>query len=92
MGKHRFRYFYKLRIPWYRSRMMTGRLLDAAFLALCPFAHALAWMFPSLSNNFAFLVLKPRQPEDLHPWLTSDHGTIQLNRTWIAARHRPSRV
>jgi ubiquinone/menaquinone biosynthesis C-methylase UbiE len=88
LGKHRFLYFYKLRIPWYRSKMMAGRLLDAVYLALAPLAHGVTRVFPSLSNNFAFVVLKPRQPDDLHPWLALDHGRVEINKAWIAQRYR----
>ncbi|MBN2476310.1 MAG: class I SAM-dependent methyltransferase [Pirellulales bacterium] len=86
-GAHEFLYFYKLRMPWYRSRMMTHRLLDAAYLLLSPLARCLTWVFPRWSNNFAFMVLKPGCQDDLHPWLTAEGGTIALNAAWVRRRY-----
>lgn len=38
VAKHRFFYFYALRVPWFRSQMLTRRILAAVFLALTPLA------------------------------------------------------
>lgn len=88
LGEHTFLYFHRLRIPWYRSNMMSGRLLDMAFLLLAPLAHGLAAIFPWCANNFAFVVVKPKLPDDLHPWLKSVNGSIAVNEDWMAARYR----
>jgi ubiquinone/menaquinone biosynthesis C-methylase UbiE len=89
VGKHRFLYFYALRFPWFRSRMLTRRILDTVFLALTPAAWCATRLFPRLSNNFAFVVLKPNLPDDLHPWLTAEGGRIAPNASWLATRYRP---
>ncbi len=90
VAKHRFFYFYALRVPWFRSQMLTRRILAAVFLALTPLAWCATRLFPRLSNNFAFVVLKPNLPDDLHPWLTAEGGRIALNASWLAARYRPA--
>lgn len=88
LGKHKFLYFHKLRVPWYRSNMMRRRLVDVVFLLLTPLAQCLAAIFPSCCNNFAFVVVKPKVPDELHPWLKSVNGSIAINTDWIAARYR----
>ena len=88
LGKHRFLYFHRSRIPWYRSRMKTRRLLDVAFVLLAPLVRGVSYVFPQVSNNFAFVVLKPSLPDDLHPWLTRDNGSIAINKAWIEQRYR----
>ena len=86
-GKHEFLYFYRSRIPWYRSRMMTCRLLDTAFAVLSPVIHGVSYLFPRLSNNFAFVVLKPKLPDDLHPWLGKNGDDIAINEKWVHERY-----
>ena len=87
VGRHAFRYFYKLRIPWYRSQMMTGRLLDGAFRLLGPLARCLTAIFPRASNNFAFVVIKPTLPDDLHPWLRRKNGRVEVDANWLLRRY-----
>lgn len=86
-GKHTFLYFHAARIPWYRSRMMSSRLLDAAFAILTPVVHFATYLMPWLSNNLAFVILKPNGHADLHPWLTEEDGHIALNTSWIKERY-----
>ena len=42
---------------------------------------------PALANNLAVAVLKPRLPEELHPWLTVDGADIVLNTDWMKGRY-----
>ena len=88
LGKHRFLYFHRSRIPWYRSRMKTRRLLDVAFVLLAPLIQCVSHVFPQVSNNFAFVALKPNLSDDLHPWLSRDNGSIAVNKAWIKQRYR----
>jgi ubiquinone/menaquinone biosynthesis C-methylase UbiE len=88
VGKHKFLYFYKLRVPWYRSKMMTSRVLHAIFLLFNPLAQCLAALLPQWCNNFAFVVLKPKLPDELHPWLTTGDGAIVPDLAWLASRYR----
>ncbi len=67
--------------------MLTRRFLHAAFLLLTPLAWYASRMIPPWSNNFAFVVLKPTLPGELHPWLVDDHGTIVPDESWILARY-----
>lgn len=87
-GKHTFLYFHRLRIPWYRSQMMHSQLLNWIYLLLSPVANCIVRLLPCLSNNFAFVVIKPKLPEDLYPWLTANDGGISLNKAWVSRRYR----
>lgn len=85
VGDNRFRFFYALRIPWGQLRMSKrkGRLL--ALLAAYPLLRLLTWIAPRESNNFAFAILKPELPQQIHPWLRCDGGEITINRHWVEA-------
>jgi ubiquinone/menaquinone biosynthesis C-methylase UbiE len=86
-GKHQFLYWYKLRVPWpaLRMRRSKGRLL-LTMLAF-PFLRLFTWIFPGQSNNFGFAVIKPRIPDDLHPWIVSNGKEMQLNQGWMKERY-----
>ena len=57
-------------------------------MLLTPLVQCISYVFPQVSNNFAFVVLKPRLPDDLHPWLMRDNGRIAINKAWIEQRYR----
>ncbi len=88
IGQHDYMYFYKLRLPWYRSRMMKSRLLDLVFLLTVPLAWLFTRVLPRECNNCAFVVLKPELPAGLHPWLSEEDGSIHLNPGWIESRYQ----
>ena len=87
-GRHRFLYFYRLRVPWHRSKMLIHRLLDLVFLVVTPLAQCVSRIFPRLSNNFAFVVLKPKLPDELHPWLAPTGAGVAPNVEWFRKRYR----
>ena len=78
-GRHQFRYFYRLRVPWYRSQMLSNRLLDWVFRLFTPLGNLVTAVYPRAANNFAFVVLKPNLPDGLHPWLEDHDGAVELN-------------
>jgi SAM-dependent methyltransferase len=82
-GRNRFLYFYALRIPWGRFRVMKNRLLGGVLLAAAPLLKLASLVFPRESNNFAFAVLKPALPREMHPWLRAEGDGIALNREWV---------
>jgi hypothetical protein len=47
----------------------------------------LTWIFPGQSNNFGFAIIKPRIPDDLHRWITSDGKEMIANRAWLENRY-----
>jgi SAM-dependent methyltransferase len=86
-GEHRFAFFYALRVPWSRLRLLRNKLYLAGVVAALPLLKLLSLMLPALCNNFGFLILKPRIPGDLFPWLIVDNGRVVLNRKWVHARY-----
>jgi SAM-dependent methyltransferase len=87
VGHHRFTFHYALRVPWGRLRMLRGRLRLAATAAALPLLKLATLVAPRLCNNFAFVVLKPRLPGDLLPWLRLENGAVTLDRAWVGERY-----
>jgi SAM-dependent methyltransferase len=87
-GEHRFEFFYALRVPWSRLRLLRNKLYLAGVVAALPVLKAVSLVVPALCNNFGFVVLKPRIPDDVFPWLVVDNGQVMLNREWINARYK----
>jgi SAM-dependent methyltransferase len=83
-GKHTFRFFHKMRIPWVQLRGRKNRRFYYATLLLYPLIKAINLVLPEQSNNFAALVVKPEFPRDLHPWLLWEDDTLKLNPMWLA--------
>lgn len=88
IAKHSYMYFYRMRLPWERSEMMNNPLLRIALRVVNPMSRLFSLALPRQCNNFAFVVLRPGLPDDLHPWLTREDGEIQVNKAWIAERYR----
>jgi SAM-dependent methyltransferase len=92
IGRHRFVYFYSLRINRLRQGLLKSRWARVAFGLMVPCAKVVSWLFPRQSNNFGFAVIKPNLPEDLHPWLTWDGRRVQLNSSWMEARFQATQI
>ena len=88
IGEHQFAFFHALRVPWSRFELLRNKLYLAAVVAALPVLKALSLVFPAFCNNFGFVVLKPRVPDDLFPWLVRDNGRVILNRDWVRARYK----
>jgi SAM-dependent methyltransferase len=86
-GKHRFIFRYALRIPWRRLNIMKNKIFLFAVQMLLPILRIFFALFPKQSNCFAFVILKPRIPIDLHPWLRSENTDIVLNEEYIHRRY-----
>src|SRR5437763_64216 len=53
-ARHRFIYFYRMRIPWGHFRLMKKRTWLVAMVLAVPALRLLTWMFPRQSNTFGF--------------------------------------
>ena len=74
--KHRFGYFYALRIPTGALSLKRGFYLRIAnFLGLF---GGLAQVLPFMANNIAFFVAKAQLPRDLQPWLRERNNGIEF--------------
>jgi SAM-dependent methyltransferase len=87
IGDHRFAFFYALRVPWSRLKLLKNKVYLAGVVAVLPLLKAASLVLPALCNNFGFLVLKPRIPGELFPWLSLEQGQVALNREWFSARY-----
>jgi SAM-dependent methyltransferase len=88
-GQHQFRFIYRMRVPWGQLRGRRNKLFYYALCLGLPLLKVFFWLFPKQSNNFAALVIKPRMPEDLQPWLELQDGQPALKRDWLAHRYGP---
>jgi ubiquinone/menaquinone biosynthesis C-methylase UbiE len=86
-GKHKFIFINALRLPWWRLTTLSKRYMESIFRIFEPLLNVLSKVFPLFNNNFAFVVLKAQIPEDLHPWLKSVDGKINIEREWFKANY-----
>jgi SAM-dependent methyltransferase len=87
LGEHEFMFFHALRVPWSRFRLLRNKLYLAGVAAALPLLKVLSLISPAFCNNFGFLVLKLRVPDNLFPWLTLQNDRVTLNRDWVQARY-----
>jgi SAM-dependent methyltransferase len=78
----RFLFFYSLCIPWLQLRLRRNKLPWILMSLAAPFLYLLTFLFPSESNNFAFVTLKP-PPESLHPWLKRSEQGPEIDREYV---------
>lgn len=87
-GTHQFLFRYALRVPWGRLKMLKSKFVYVLVRTLLPLVRLFFRLFPRQANSFAFVVLKSRIPEDLHPWLSVKDGRWVLNEDWIRGRYK----
>lgn len=87
-GRHRFMYFYQMRIPWGRLRMLRNKLQFAMMLVALPALKVVSLLFPRQSNTFGFAILKPSIEHDLQPWLHRENNEIKVNPSWFSQRYK----
>ena len=90
-GRHRFFFFYRLRLPLERFQMLKNKLWLAAIGLAWPALKLFSLLFPKQCNNFGFAVFKPAIPADLLPWIKEEKGLFKLNREWVTAHYHPLR-
>jgi hypothetical protein len=72
--------------------MMNQRVFLWLVRLLQPALQLFFRCFPKQANGFAFIVLKPRVPDDLQPWLELHEGNVRPNHEWLAAHYDPSQL
>ena len=91
-GRHHFKFMYKTRLPVTQLKARKNRLFYFAALIALPILNTFSLIFPRQSNNnFAAVVLKPRLPQDLQPWLMWGEDGIKLNKQWFTKRYKARR-
>ena len=89
-GKHRFRFIYKMRIPWTQLKGRKRKIFYYGILLLLPFLKVMNLVFPRQCNHLVAVVLKPKLPDELFPWLFWREGGAGINETWLAKRYGKS--
>lgn len=79
----RFMFFNNIQVSWGRYRSMRNKRKLICLLLAYPIYRAISFIIPALCTNLAFVVLKPRIPEDLHPWVKHDDGRLVPNIDWM---------
>jgi SAM-dependent methyltransferase len=86
LGPCRFRFSYGMNLPRRQLRARRGAPIRLATLLAAPAARLFGLIFPRQRNTFAAVVIKPRLPHDLHPWLISRQGSATVDASWLARR------
>lgn len=91
-GKHVFRFFYGLNLPFEQAKIKkTNAKLYAVRLAE-PLVKAFTGIFKRQRNTLAMVAMKPRLPQDLWPWLTMGSEGIEFDRDHAAAHFKTPAV
>jgi SAM-dependent methyltransferase len=86
-ARHTFVWFHEMELPLSIFDVCGGRRHVArALRTIQPAARGLARILPRQANLFAFAILKPELPRDLHPWLRLDERGPAPNEEWIRRR------
>ncbi len=87
-ANHHFKFIYKMRIPWTQLQGRKNKLFYYTVCLSLPILKIFSALLPKQSNNFAALILKPRLPQDLHPWLLWEESQLKLNHTWLTTTYK----
>jgi ubiquinone/menaquinone biosynthesis C-methylase UbiE len=88
LGKHTFRFFYALNLPYAQAEMKKSNLKLRVVQLSEPLLRALTRIFKKQCNSFAMVALKPDVPGDLWPWLTLKEGRVHFNADYAEARFK----
>lgn len=85
-AKPRITYRYGCSLPSSIKILNNNYLKKIIISIINPIYRLFIRIFPGQQNLFAFEVLKPVLPDDLHPWLKVQDGEIKWNRAWVEKR------
>jgi ubiquinone/menaquinone biosynthesis C-methylase UbiE len=78
--KHTFKYAYANE---FYSALFTAKAWQLILIkSLEPFYNVFSKLFQKQQNLFAFMIKKPNDLTNLHPWLENTNGAIKFNKTW----------
>ena len=88
-ARHRIRFFREFELP--APVLETNRGARAAVLRLSrPIVTGITRVLPGQANLFAFVIEKPRLPDDLQPWMRVESGQVVPDAEAIARRYEVS--
>jgi len=73
IGKQKFYYYYDLNLP---EKLKHNKLIKI----IQPIIVLLSRIFKKQCNSFTMVVVKPKVPKELFPWLIVKNGVIQFNK------------
>lgn len=79
IADHRCRFWYSTRFPD-RLLSVSNPLIRIPAKLGAPLFELAGSLLPSLANNIAFWIEKPKLPEDLLPWLRLEDGKVTLDK------------
>lgn len=82
-GPHRFDFVHRTRIPWSALGMRRNKLPLLLAASAFPLLRLLDSACPVFSNNMAAIVVKPKLPAEMFPWLDTDETGICANASWF---------
>jgi ubiquinone/menaquinone biosynthesis C-methylase UbiE len=89
-ARHRLRFYREFELP--QPVLDTNRGTKANVLRLTrPFVSGITRVLPGQANLFAFVIEKPRLPDDLQPWMRIDEGEVHPDPEAIGRRYEVSR-
>ena len=91
LGKHSFRFFYGLNLPFEMAELRKSRLKLCLLYFAAPFAKVATILFKRQCNSFAMVATKPNIPGDLWPWLKEDEDAIVFNRAFAKKHFKAKR-
>jgi SAM-dependent methyltransferase len=87
-AKHQFQYCYGNDVPS-SVGLEKGAIIKSLVVNFAkPFYRLFTILFPKQQNLFAFLILKPKLPDDMHPWLKIESGEFKFNQEWAAQKYK----
>ena len=87
--RHRVRYFREFELP--QPVLDTNRGLRAGALRLSrPVVTGITRVLPRQANLFAFVIEKPRLPDDLQPWMRVEDGQVGPDPDAVGRRYEVS--
>ena len=91
-GKHVFRFFYGLNLPFEQAKINKTNAKLYAVRLTEPLVKAFTGIFKKQRNTLAMVALKPRLPQDLWPWLAIGREGVELDRTYAGAHFKTPAV
>ena len=87
-GEHRFLFVNRLVLPLTQLKGRKNRLIYWLVIAIYPALKLLDALVPGFGNNFAAVILKPKLPREMHPWLEFKDGKFGPNTAWLEQKYR----
>ena len=88
VGRHGFRFFYALNLPYEMARLKKNRLKLWILLLATPLAKVFTILFRRQCNSFAMVATRPKIPADLWPWLREHGGEVEFDQAYAAKHYK----